>query len=337
MTFGLAVLGTGRIGGRYIDVVKATPGAHMAVVAEPREEQVTDLRQKHPDVEFVADFREAIAHPDVHVVLCTLPHWLHKDAAIEAARAGKHIYTEKPMAAWLSDAREMMDAARQHSVKLMTAHTQRYYPAVKAAQELVASRRLGDPVMAHDVWHFPYRPHTRPEWMLDRKLGGGMGQMAATHQLDRLLWIFGADVVSASAKAGPLTHPEYQRSDDTALCFLRWRNGFVATLSMCAWRAGVVEYGGALFFTQGMARFSLAYGGGGERTGLWVADTPDGAWRFEEVEETDSLLDEFSAFIASLERGDNDTPVPQSHGLRVLEVMEAAEESSRMGREVVVG
>jgi predicted dehydrogenase len=309
----------------------------MVVVAEPREEQVAPLKQKHPDVEFVADFREAIAHPGVDVIICTLPHWLHKDAAIEAARAGKHIYTEKPMAAWLSDAGEMMAEARKSGVKLMTAHTQRYYPAVKAIQQIVASRRLGDPVMAHDIWHFPYRPHVRPPWMLDRKLGGGMGQMAVTHQLDRLLWFFGDDVESVAAKVGPLTHPERSRSDDSAMYFLRWKSGMVATVSMCAWRAGAVEYGGTVFFTNGMAKFNMSYGGTGEQTGVWVADSTNGEWKFEPVEETDSLLDEFSAFIAALERGDEDTPVPQEHGLRVLRILEAAEESSRTGKQVELG
>lgn len=337
MTFGVAVLGTGRLGGNYIDIAKKTPGAQMVVVAEPREEQVAPLKQRHPDVQFVADFREAIAHPDVGVIICTLPHWLHKDAAIEAARAGKHIYTEKPMAAWLNDAEEMMAEARKAGVKLMTAHTQRYFPAVKSIQQIIATRRLGDPIMAHDIWRFPYRPHVRPDWMLDRKLGGGMGQMAVTHQLDRLLWFFGNDVQSITARVGALTHPEQDRSDDSAMYFLRWKSGMVATVSICAWRGGVVEYGGDVFFTNGMAKFRISYGGTGDETGVWIADaSTDNKWKFEPVEERDSMLDEFTAFIESLERGDDDTPVPQEHGLRVLRLLEAAEESSRIQREVVL-
>ena len=58
MAFGVAVLGTGRIGGRYIDVVKQTDGAELKVVAEPREEQVVDLKVEYTDVDFVADYHE---------------------------------------------------------------------------------------------------------------------------------------------------------------------------------------------------------------------------------------------------------------------------------------
>ena len=96
MSFGVAVLGTGRIGGRYIDVVKQTPGAEVKVVAEPREDVAASWQDRHPDVNFVADYRDALERDDVDVIVGTLPHWLHYQAALDAAAAGKHIYMEKP-------------------------------------------------------------------------------------------------------------------------------------------------------------------------------------------------------------------------------------------------
>ena len=69
MAFGVAVLGTGRIGGRYIDVVKRTEGAEPKVVAEPREEQVVDLKVEYTDVDFVADYHETLERDDVGVVI----------------------------------------------------------------------------------------------------------------------------------------------------------------------------------------------------------------------------------------------------------------------------
>ena len=185
MSFGVAVLGTGRIGGNYIDVVKKTPGADIKVVAEPREDAAATWQDRHPDVDFVADYRDALARDDVAVIIGTLPHWLHHQAALDAAAAGKHIYMEKPTAVWASQAEEMLAAARENGVKLMTAHTQRYYPAVRAMKGVVDSGDLGSVIMAYDVWHKPYTPYNRPEWMLDRERGGGMGQMDGSHQIDR--------------------------------------------------------------------------------------------------------------------------------------------------------
>ena len=341
MAFGVAVLGTGRIGGRYIDVVKKTPGADIKVVAEPREDAAASWRDRHPDVDFVSDYRETLERDDVDVIIGTLPHWLHYQAALDAVAAGKHIYMEKPTAVWASQAEEMLDAARQNGVKLMTAHTQRYFPAVKAMKDLVDRGDLGSVIMAYDVWHKPYDPYNRPEWMLDRGRGGGMGQMDGTHQIDRLLWIIGYDVATVSAQQGQFTYPKSEHPaincDDTGMYFIRWKSGIVATISRIAWERGATEYGGDWFFTNGMARFRLSYGGGSGPPGLFIADTDAGTWRREAVPMRDSLLDEFTGFIESLERGDEDTPIPQVHGLNVLKVLEATEESARTGRDVAPG
>lgn len=105
----------------------------------------------------------------------------------------------------------------------------------------------------------------------------------------------------------------------------------VATVSRLAWQVGATATGAELFFTKGQARFQLQ-----PSVGLWVADTPDGTWREEPVETTDSLADEFSEFVRSIERGDEDTPIPQAHGRLVMQVLEATEESARTGREVVL-
>ena len=58
--------------------------------------------------------------------------------------------------------------------------------------------------------------------------------------------------------------------------------------------------------------------------------------RDEPVESTDSLEDEFADFVEAIERGDEDTPIPQAHGRQVIQVLEATEESARTGREVVL-
>ena len=331
MTVGVAVLGAGRIGGSYIDVVKKTAGVEMLVVAEPREEQAELLHENHRDVDFVKDYAEALARDDVKIVIGALPHDLHKQAAIDAANAGKHIYMEKPLAISLSEADEMLAAAEANGVKLMTAHTQRYYPVVKAMKQIVDSKRFGDLIMAYDTWHKPFDLPARPAWMLDRERGGGMGLMDGTHQIDRLLWLIGLDIETVSARIGAFAHPQI-KADDTGIYFLRWKSGVVATVSRLAWQVGATATGTELFFTKGQARFQLQ-----PSVGLWVADTTEGTWREEPVETTDSLADEFTEFVAAIERGDDDTPIPQAHGRLVMQVLEATEESARTGREVVLG
>lgn len=338
---GIAILGTGRLGGNYIDVVDKIPNAELKLVAENRPDAAAPWQEKFPDVEFVTDYHAALERDDVDIVIGALPHWLHYQAGLDAVQSGKHVFLEKPLALSSNEGREMIDAAKANGVKLMTAHTQRYYPAVQAMKKLVDSKRLGEVVMAHDMWHKPYEPWTRPPWMLIAAQGGGMGQMDGTHEIDRLMWIMGDDLETVSAQIGQVTYPKADNPkidcDDTAMCFLRWKSGKVATISRMAWRVGNTEYGADFFFTNGMAKFRLQYGQGeGQETAMYIADTDGGTWSKEEVRENDPLLEEFAEFVAAIERGDADTPIPQEHGLRVLKVFEATEESARTGREVTI-
>ena len=332
MNLGVAVLGTGRLGGRYIDIVKEADGVDMKAVAEPREEQVAPLKMSHPDVDFVADYRELLDRDDIHMVIGTLPHWLHKQAAVDAANRGKHIYLEKPMAVFLDECDEMLDAARQNNVKLMTAHTQRYFPTVRKMKEIAESKRLGELIMAYEIWHKPLNPYARPPWMLDRNLGGGMGQMDGTHLIDRLLWIFGNDVASVSGITSNFCFPDVA-ADDTGMCLIRWESGKAAAISRIGWETGVTEYGGDYFFTSGQARYRNAYGPGDDHgTGVWIGAGQE--WRSEPMEQHDPMTLEFREFIDSLNRGDDDTPVPQIHGRNVMAILDAWEQSHASGKEV---
>ena len=341
MSYGVAVLGIGRIGGRYLDIAAQNDNTHPVVVAEPRAEQVTELRERFPKVDFVTGYEAALNRDDVDIAVVTLPHWLHKDASLYAARNGIHVYTEKPLAVWAAEGREMLNTAKENGVKLMTAHTQRYYPVVRKAKAIVESGELGELLMLYDVWYKPYGPYQRPSWMLDRATGGGMGQMDGTHQIDRALWFAGNDVGSVSAIVGQWTYPRSThpdiRCDDTSMVFLRWNSGVAGTLSRIAWESGGLDYGTDLFLTKGMLRLKIQYGKSSPPTGVWIADTPNGTWRQVDYDDSDALFDEFSDFVSALKRGDKDTPIPQRHGQQVLEILEATEKSAETGREIQVG
>jgi predicted dehydrogenase len=336
MAFNVAVLGTDRIGGSYLKVVKDA-GHVVRAVAEPREEQVAPLKKGNPDVEFVADYKEVLKRPDIDIAVLTLPHWLHHRAAIDCLNAGKHVFVEKPMALNTKECDEMIAAANKSGRLLLVAHTQRYFPPVKKMKEIVDSKELGEVVMVHDVWHKVLAPETRPKWMLDQTKGGGMGQMDGSHMIDRLLWILGPDVYAVSGRVGNFTHPQIP-ADDAAMCFLRWKHGPVATISRIAFDhgKGYTEYGADYFFTKGQAKFRIAYGRGpSQKSGVWIAK--DDEWIEVPIKPTDSLVDEFKDFVKAIETKAKQPPIPMSHGRQVIEVLEATEESSRTGREVILG
>ena len=92
---------------------------------------------------YVTDWRELVTHPDIDVVDINAPSDAHKEIAIAAAKAGKHLFCEKPLALTLADSREMLEAAETAGVKHMVGFNYRFAPAVQLAKKLVESGRLG--------------------------------------------------------------------------------------------------------------------------------------------------------------------------------------------------
>ncbi len=90
------------------------------------------------------DWRQIIANPEIDVVDITAPNALHKEMAIAAIRAGKHVYCEKPLAAWAGDAREMAEAAEAAGVKTQVGFNYLCNPMIGLAREMIAAGELGE-------------------------------------------------------------------------------------------------------------------------------------------------------------------------------------------------
>ena len=141
---GVAVLGLGRIGPAHARAVSEAAGARLVAIADVDEQKRTATLAEHPGVDGVADYRDALARADVQAVLIALPHWLHAQAAIDAANAGKHILIEKPMATSVEECDAMLAAARANDVQIMIGHTQHVSPVGMAVKAALAEGRIGD-------------------------------------------------------------------------------------------------------------------------------------------------------------------------------------------------
>lgn len=107
----------------------------------------------------VTDWRELISRPDVDLVDINAPSDAHKEIALAALEAGKHVFCEKPLALTLSDAREMLEAAEKAGAAHMVGFNYRFSPAVRLAKKLVESGRLGK------IYHF--RAWFLQDWIVD--------------------------------------------------------------------------------------------------------------------------------------------------------------------------
>lgn len=179
------------------------PGVRLAAAAEPDPQ----LRQRFESAEGVPaypDIDGVLARSDVDAVYVATPHQFHREHAVAAANAGKHVIVEKPMALSIEDCDAMIEAAAANEVVLIVGHTHGFNPAITMIRDLVASGEYG-PLGLIAMWNytdFIYRPR-RPE-ELDSSRGGGILYNQIPHQIDIARTIANRPVRSVRATAAAL-------------------------------------------------------------------------------------------------------------------------------------
>jgi phthalate 4,5-cis-dihydrodiol dehydrogenase len=226
MRFG--VIGLGRAGSGMLMALAKHPDVQVTAAA--------DLHQEHLD-RFEADFEgqafhdaEALcASDEVDAVYVATPHEFHAEHVETAARYGKHVIVEKPMALTLEDCDRMIDAVARSGIKLVVGHTASYNPGVRKIRELVASGEMGQLGMigATAYTDFLYRPR-RPE-ELDTARGGGIMFNQVPHQVDAARFVAGGLV--RSVRAATFILDPIRPTEGAYTAFLEFENGAAATLT----------------------------------------------------------------------------------------------------------
>jgi predicted dehydrogenase len=168
---------------------------------------------------------EALKNEDVDIVDICTPTYTHRDFAVEAAEAGKHILCEKPIALTLEDADEMMRASERANVKFMVAHCLRFFSEYAKTKELIRDGAIGEPVIsrAHRAGPLP----TWASWFSDQSKSGGVTVDLAIHDIDFLRWCYEDEVERVYASVGKLVRRDLDM-DDHALILMRFRGGGIA-------------------------------------------------------------------------------------------------------------
>jgi len=166
-----------------------------------------------------------LADPEVDAVYLPLPNHLHREWALRAIAAGKHVLCEKPLALTAAEAQEMADAADRAGVLLMEAFMYRLHPSWAAARELVASGRIGR-LLAVDSW-FSYYNDDPANIRNIRAFGGGAIYDIGCYSINLSRMLFGAEPVRVQAA---ITRSERTGCDVLASGILEFDNG-VATFS----------------------------------------------------------------------------------------------------------
>lgn len=140
---GVAVVGAGYWGPNLIRNFWTCPSTRVVAVCDTDRARLDSVLANYPSVDPVEDFDELAERSDVDAVAIATPIRTHAPMALAAIRAGKHVLVEKPLAASVRDAEEMVDAAGKAGVVLMVDHTFIYSPSVRKIKEVVRSEDFG--------------------------------------------------------------------------------------------------------------------------------------------------------------------------------------------------
>ena len=283
------------------------------------------------------------AAKDVDVVAVVCPHGVHAQHTICAAGHGKHVLVEKPMATSIAECDQMIAAAERNRVKLMVAHSRRFFPLVKQAKALLDEGAIGRIVMLRQLFSHNARTFgTAPgHWMSDPSLSMGFFIGYGCHQLDMTLHLVGSRVRAVMARFG-----NYWADSPIENCgafFLDFESGAYSTLTeLCsmpnelkAWPPfpdyhEVNEIIGerGLMLLRPYGKLALRNGKDGDDWKTICELTP------READPVTVFLREEVEALADAIANDTEPPVTGAEGRHCVEIMQAAYQSSKTGKAV---
>ncbi len=228
--FRIGLVGAGTISTNHVNALNEIEGARLVAVAEPREEAGRKLAGGN-NAQWYSSLEDLLAQSDVDVVVLGTPSGLHADQAVQAAQAGKHVITEKPMSITLEGADRMIEAARASGVTLSCIFQNRFNRDALRLKRGVEAGLFGQPLIgnAFVYWHRKQEYYDaaggwRGTYQMD---GGGALMNQSIHTVDLLQWVMGP-VESLCGYAETLARNI--EGEDTASATLRFQSGALGSI-----------------------------------------------------------------------------------------------------------
>lgn len=329
-----ALVGCGRISSSHLDALQRHAGrAELVGVCDVRPDALAAAVQRSGAVGY--DSLEALlARCDADVVVLATPSGLHPRQAMAAARAGRHVLTEKPMATKWDEGMEMVRVCREAGVKLFVVKQNRLNATLQRLKQAVDGGRFGRIFMVNVnvFWTRPQSYYDDAPWRGRWDMDGGAFLNQASHYVDMVDWLVGP-VDSVHAYTATLARDI--EAEDTGVMSLRLRKGGLASINVTMLTHGRNFEGSVTLVGE---RGTVRVGG--------VAVNRIEHWEFDQPQPGDEQVFDASYQPASVYgfghplyyanvidtlRGEAHAQVDGYEGLRSLEVVIAAYRSARDG------
>lgn len=226
------LIGAGRAGANHAHhLTEHTPRGALAGVFDADPAAATALASRFGVPAAHDDLPEALERISCDAVVISAPTFAHAELATAAARAGKHILCEKPMAIDDAQCRAIIAAAEDAGVALQIGFMRRFQPEFAEARRRIQAGELGQPMIVKSLTRGPGLP---PPWAWDLERSNGLLAEVTSHDFDCVRWLAGADITrvyaEVSNRKGPdrgVGHPDFY---DNAVVTLRLASDGIGTI-----------------------------------------------------------------------------------------------------------
>ncbi|GLV61058.1 inositol 2-dehydrogenase [Dictyobacter sp. S3.2.2.5] len=228
----IGLIGAGRIGSLHAEhLATRIPSAQLLMIADANEEAARFCAERFAVPYCTDDYMNLLKHPDIQaVIICTSTN-THAQIIEEAARMGKHIFCEKPIALDLPSIDRALAAVEQASVeqeiKLQIGFNRRFDANYRRVRQAVEQAEIGRPHLLHIISRDPAPPPI--EYI---RVSGGIFLDMMIHDFDMARFLIGDEVEEVFTLAGVMSDPDIGEAGDvdTAVVMLRFANGVIATI-----------------------------------------------------------------------------------------------------------
>jgi UDP-N-acetyl-2-amino-2-deoxyglucuronate dehydrogenase len=229
-TFRVGVVGCGRISKNHFEALAKVDGLTLTAVCDidPARAERAGAEQGVPSFQ---SFDEMLTSGEIDIVAICTPSGLHSAQGSAAARAGKHVVTEKPMSLSLAQADELVRAADDAGVHLFVVKQNRLNPPIQLLKRAVDKGRFGRIFLANVTvrWQRPQEYYDAEPWRGTWEFDGGAIMNQASHYVDLMQWLVGP-VESVMAKTA--TQARRIEAEDSGIGILKFRSGALGVVEV---------------------------------------------------------------------------------------------------------
>ncbi|NLC08262.1 MAG: Gfo/Idh/MocA family oxidoreductase, partial [Syntrophomonadaceae bacterium] len=227
----IGLIGCGRISKNHFEAIAAQPDARCIACCDIIEERVREAAEKYEIPYWTTKYEEMLQRDDLDLISICTPSGLHPEHGIMAARAGKHVLTEKPMGCRLAEADKLIEACDQAGVKLFVVLQNRLNPAIQLVRRAFEEGRFGKLYMitSNVFWTRPQDYYDMAPWRGTWALDGGAFMNQASHYVDMVQW-FGGPI--EEVKSITATLARNIEAEDTGSAIIRFQNGAIGSINV---------------------------------------------------------------------------------------------------------